>query len=60
MTTPDTWHEEAKKILDRERHRELEPLPREYCGECDGTGWVEGGKYLQTDCARCSGSGWEP
>lgn len=29
----------------------------EYCGDCDGCGWIEGGKTLQTRCARCDGRG---
>ena len=30
-----------------------------YCGDCDGVGWVEGGKALQTTCRTCGGSGIE-
>jgi len=29
----------------------------EYCGNCDGVGWIEGGKTLQTTCYACDGSG---
>lgn len=28
-----------------------------WCDECDGTGWVEGGKALQTQCSKCKGEG---
>jgi hypothetical protein len=31
--------------------------PVEYCGACDGVGWVEGGDALQSTCSRCGGSG---
>lgn len=29
----------------------------EYCSECDGCGWYEGGKTLKTACKACGGSG---
>jgi len=29
----------------------------ELCGDCDGCGWIEGGKHLQTECKTCHGSG---
>ena len=32
----------------------------ETCGDCDGCGWVEGGKALQTKCATCKGTGLVP
>ena len=28
------------------------------CGDCDGCGWVEGGKCLQTTCKTCKGTGY--
>jgi hypothetical protein len=28
-----------------------------YCGDCDGCGWVEGGKTLKTPCSACGGTG---
>lgn len=28
-----------------------------YCDRCDGCGWYEGGKTLQTDCEKCKGTG---
>ncbi len=28
----------------------------EYCDRCDGCGWYEGGKSLQTECEKCGGS----
>ena len=34
--------------------------PRRYstlCPDCDGTGWNEGGKAIQTQCPRCTGRG---
>jgi len=37
-----------------------ESLPVQFCGECDGTGWVEGGEAIQTVCAHCHGSCYEP
>ncbi len=27
------------------------------CDACDGTGWVEGGSAIKTECAKCGGSG---
>ena len=27
------------------------------CDECDGCGWVEGGRVLQTKCKPCNGTG---
>lgn len=30
------------------------------CNQCDGVGWIEGGKTLQTTCDHCDGTGWEP
>ena len=32
------------------------PTP-EYCGDCDGVGWYEGGRTLKTTCGKCGGSG---
>ena len=32
----------------------------EYCGDCDGCGWVEGGKALKTICKTCNGNGVVP
>lgn len=29
----------------------------EYCDRCDGCGWYEGGKTLQTECETCGGTG---
>jgi len=29
----------------------------EYCGDCDGCGWYEGGKTIKTTCPACEGSG---
>jgi RecJ-like exonuclease len=29
----------------------------EECRECDGCGWVEGGRTLKTECSRCHGTG---
>lgn len=29
----------------------------EYCDDCDGCGWVEGGTALQTTCKTCKGKG---
>jgi hypothetical protein len=29
----------------------------EYCGDCDGCGWVEGGKTIKTECKACAGAG---
>lgn len=29
----------------------------EYCDDCDGCGWVEGGKALMTTCKTCKGKG---
>lgn len=31
----------------------------EYCPDCDGTGWNEGGPTLQTTCDTCEGSGFK-
>jgi hypothetical protein len=35
-------------------------ITRAYCGYCDGCGWYEGGKTLQTTCEYCKGTGFEP
>jgi len=32
-------------------------VPREECHDCDGCGWVEGGKALQSVCPTCKGTG---
>lgn len=32
-------------------------LHKEICMDCDGCGWVEGGKALQTGCEKCKGRG---
>lgn len=29
----------------------------EECRDCDGCGWVEGGKALKTQCSTCEGTG---
>lgn len=31
-----------------------------FCMDCDGVGWVEGGKTLQTTCRTCNGTGRVP
>ena len=31
-----------------------------YCDRCDGCGWYEGGKTLQTECEVCDGTGVVP
>ena len=37
------------------------PLPtQQYCDDCDGCGWVEGGKAIQTTCHKCKGTGVLP
>lgn len=43
------WIPEGK--ADRPEHRQ------EYCADCDGCGWVEGGSTLKTECATCKGTG---
>lgn len=30
--------------------------PTVWCDDCDGCGWVEGGKTLQTPCSACGGA----
>lgn len=30
---------------------------QEYCPDCDGCGWYEGGEAIQTTCNKCSGTG---
>jgi hypothetical protein len=37
-----------------------DPEPLEFCGDCDGVGWVEGGEALQSTCSRCRGAGTLP
>lgn len=38
--------------------REFAPqIGLQYCDRCDGCGWYEGGKTLQTLCADCRGTG---
>lgn len=32
----------------------------EWCGDCDGCGWVEGGAALKSQCTTCRGSGVVP
>lgn len=32
---------------------------RNYCDNCDGVGWYEGGVTIQTQCEKCNGTGWE-
>jgi hypothetical protein len=32
----------------------------EYCGDCDGCGWYEGGKTIKTECQSCCGGGVVP
>jgi hypothetical protein len=29
----------------------------QFCGDCDGVGWCEGGVALQTTCRKCNGTG---
>lgn len=43
------WGFKTTKLLET-------PTP-EYCGDCDGVGWYEGGRTLQTPCHKCDGSG---
>lgn len=33
---------------------------RAYCERCDGCGWYEGGRTIQTRCERCDGTGVAP
>lgn len=35
----------------------VERPPRRYCDACDGVGWQEGGKAIQTTCDGCGGTG---
>lgn len=39
--------------------KEPEQTP-EVCMDCDGCGWTEGGKTLQTKCEKCGGTGEVP
>ena len=45
--TDDVKNQKAgkKKVIQRD------------CSYCDGCGWYEGGKYLQTQCEQCNGTG---
>lgn len=47
--TEEERHERAQKAALRRWY--------EYCGDCDGCGWVEGGKTLKTTCTACEGRG---
>lgn len=33
------------------------PTIPDYCDECDGCGWYEGGPTIKTTCAKCKGTG---
>lgn len=35
-------------------------LTHQWCPDCDGCGWVEGGKTMGSSCKKCSGSGRVP
>lgn len=37
-----------------------DPPSKEYCDRCNGVGWYEGGKTLQTLCEQCKGTGYKP
>lgn len=37
--------------------KKLRAFTHEYCGDCDGCGWYEGGKTLKTTCGTCGGTG---
>lgn len=39
------------------RKRVKQGPPWEWCPRCDGCGWYEGGKTLQTECEQCKGTG---
>lgn len=38
----------------------IDCLPIEYCGDCDGCGWAEGGEAIRTACKTCAGGGAVP
>ncbi len=40
-----------------ERERRLGRKGQMYCDRCDGCGWYDGGRTLQTKCERCGGTG---
>jgi len=37
--------------------RAAQQLQAAICMYCDGVGWIEGGKTLQTTCPECKGTG---
>ena len=39
------------------RYPEPKPPKWETCWDCDGCGWTEGGRTLQTTCGGCNGTG---
>lgn len=41
----------------RAKHRHTGRCPWQWCDRCDGCGWYEGGKTLQTTCHECGGAG---
>jgi hypothetical protein len=58
LETVDRWL--ARDLASLRKPGQPPVEQREYCGDCDGVGWVEGGPTLQTTCARCKGTGFEP
>jgi hypothetical protein len=40
--------------------KERKKPEQQYCDMCDGVGWYEGGKTLQTTCEQCNGTGFMP
>lgn len=45
------------KLEAEARYPDPKPPTHEDCSRCDGCGWYEGGKALQTGCEECGGTG---
>jgi hypothetical protein len=48
---------ERARVLAALGVRTIKPPTWEWCDNCDGCGWVEGGKTLKTTCSKCNGTG---
>jgi len=57
--SPRSYELESLREAEAVRNALNEVWTVQYCDRCDGVGWYEGGKTLQTTCEACAGTGYK-